>query len=343
MGGQRRPCRADGRRLAAVEDRQRPRGGDPGQRHRRREALPLEHAHRIARGAGRSGQRAQHGRPAGSAARTHRRRNPCRLPRPLLRHQRRHDARRTLQRDGRSHRQPVQPAGPQLHDRRRLCFGPGGPEHGRRRPHRPPIRRRHHRGRGSQHGGGRLRQVLQDRRTVGHRHAALRRGCRRLRDGRGRGAVCAQAARGCRTRWRPHLRRDPGRGRFQRRQGQGHHGAQSGGPEAGRAAGLGTGGGRSGHRLGHRSPRHQHAGRGCGRTGKPDRGLRRRRCPKAWCGAGLGQVQHRPPEGRRRHGRPLQDGAQRAREGAHTEPELPRSQPQCRLGPLALLREHRTA
>ncbi len=48
--------------------------------------------------------------------------------------------------------------------------------------------------------------------------------------------------------------------------------------------------------------------------------------------ARLGQVQHRPPQGRRRRGRAVQDGHAAAREGARAEPALRRPQPQRRLG-----------
>ena len=68
-----------------------------------------------------------------------------------------------------------------------------------------------------------VREVLQDRRAFGHRYATVRRRRRRVRDGGGRGAVRAQAARGRRARRRQGLRRHPRHRRLQRRQGQGHH------------------------------------------------------------------------------------------------------------------------
>ena len=89
-----------------------------------------------------------------------------------------------------------------------------------------------------------LRQVLQDRRAVGDRHPPLRRRRRRLRDGRGRGALPAQAPGRRRARRRPRLRRAARHRRRQRRQGQGHHRAQpasaSGWPSSapGRTPGL---------------------------------------------------------------------------------------------------------
>jgi acyl transferase domain-containing protein len=54
--------------------------------------------------------------------------------------------------------------------------------------------------------------------------------------------------------------------------------------------------------------------------------------------ARLGQVQHRPPQGRRRHRRPVQDGQVAAREGADPEPELRQPQPERRLGHLPFAR-----
>ena len=98
--------------------------------------------------------------------------------------------------------------GPELHHRRRL----------RLRAWRPCQRRCtglvdgqydavDHRRRRPQHGRQRLREVLQDRRALGHRHPAVRRRRRRLRHGRGRRPVRAQAARRRRARRRPDLRR----------------------------------------------------------------------------------------------------------------------------------------
>ena len=59
--------------------------------------------------------------------------------------------------------------------------------------------------------------------------------------------------------------------------------------------------------------------------------------------ARLGEVQHRPPQGGRRIGRPVQDGALAARQAAAAQPELPRAQPQRRLGHPAVRRQHRAA
>ena len=141
-----------------------------------------------------------------------------------------HDAGRAGQLHRRPGRQPLQPPRAELHRRRGLRLGDGGDGRGRRRAARPRVRRRDHRRRRPQHGRPHVRQVLRDRRAVAHRHAPVRGRRRRLRDGRGRGAVRAQAPRRRRARRRPHLRRGARRGRRERRQGQGHHRAQPGRP-----------------------------------------------------------------------------------------------------------------
>ena len=129
--------------------------------------------------------------------------------------------------------------GPELHRRRGLRLGDGG--HGRRRSRGSSA----HEfdavitgGVDRNMGVVDVREVLQDRRAVGHRHAPVRRRRRRLRDGRGRGAVRAQAPGRRRARRRPHLRRAARHRRLQRRQGQGHHRAQPGRPAAGGRARL---------------------------------------------------------------------------------------------------------
>ena len=93
------------------------------------------------------------------------------------------------------------------------------------------LRRRAHRRHRRQHERVDVREVLQDRRAVGHRHAALRRGRRRLRHGRrGRRSSCSSAwptpsATATRV-YAVH----PRHGRLERREGQGDHGPQPGGP-----------------------------------------------------------------------------------------------------------------
>ena len=95
---------------------------------------------------------------------------------------------------------------------------------------------------------------------------------------------------------------------------------------------------RPGHRGLHRSPRHRNCGRrpaGGGRAG------RRLRTPAAgpplpdW----LGQVQHRPPGGRRRHRRAGEGGTRR---GARRDPAEPanRAEPGRRLGRCRAARGH---
>ena len=117
------------------------------------------------------------------SASAHPRRDTCALPRPLRRDQRGHDARRTGQRDGGPHRQPVQLPRAELHHRRGLCVGARGHERCRRGTGRPPLRRRDHRRDRPQHGRLGLREVLQDRSAVGDRDPTVRRRCRRLRHG----------------------------------------------------------------------------------------------------------------------------------------------------------------
>jgi hypothetical protein len=122
--------------------------------------------------------------------------------------------------------------------------------------------------------------------------------------GEGSGVVPAQAPLRRRTRWRQNLRRHSRRGRLQRRQGQGHHRPQPRRPDSGGAAGLGKRRSRPGHGHTGRGARHQHPRRRCRRGGKPGRSLRRRAAPQHR--PGLGQEQHRPPEGGRRRGRSAQ-------------------------------------
>ena len=105
------------------------------------------------------------------------------LGRPLSRDHRGHDARRARQLHGRPGGQPVRPARPQLRGRRRLRVGPRRHRRVRRRSRRPLLRHRHRRRRRPQHGRVELRQVLQDRRALGHRHPAVRRRRRRVRHG----------------------------------------------------------------------------------------------------------------------------------------------------------------
>ena len=106
--------------------------------------------------------------------------------RPLSRDHRGHHARRAGQLHGRPGGQPVRPPRPELRRRRGVRVGARRHRRVRRRAGRPRLRHRHRRWRRPQHGRVELREVLQDRGAVGHRHASVRRRRRRLRDGRGR-------------------------------------------------------------------------------------------------------------------------------------------------------------
>ena len=146
-----------------------------------------------------------------------------------------------------------------------------------------------------------VREVLQDRRAVGHRHPAVRRRRRRLRDGRRRRPVPAEAP--------GDAERDGDRiyavilrhRRLERRQGQGHHR-----PEPDRAAAGDRAGVAAPASPRRRPPSSRGTGRprgsGRGRGGEPaapgsgglDAGVDRAR---------LGEVEHRPPEVGGRGGR----------------------------------------
>ena len=110
-------------------------------------------------------------------------------------------ARRAVELHRRPGGQPVRLPRSQLRDRRRLRLGHGGDQLGGPRAGPRRLRRRHHRRHRPQHGRVDLRQVLQDRRPVGHRDPAVRRRRRRLRDGRGR-RRCSSSS-GSPTPWTP--------------------------------------------------------------------------------------------------------------------------------------------
>ena len=134
------------------------------------------------------------------------------------------------------------------------------------------------------------------------------------------------------------------RRRRQRRQGQGHHRAQPGGPAPGRRA-----------RLAQRRAvaRGVHADRGSRHLdARSATSSRSESIATAFAGAqlapgsvalGLGEVQHRPPQGRGRRRRHAQDRPGAARQGAAAEPQLRPAQPERRLGRLAVRRQHRAA
>ncbi len=95
--------------------------------------------------------------------------------------------------------------------------------------------------------------------------------------------------------------------------------------------------------VGGRGARHVDPRRRRDRADEPHRSVRRGRCADPWRGAGLGEVQHRAPQGGRRRGGHLQDGAQPRREGADAQSELQRAEPERRLGSVPVRRQHRIA
>ncbi len=130
---------------------------------------------------------------------------------------------------------------------------------------------------------------------------------------------------------------------IKRRQGQGDHRAQPGGPAPRGPAGLAQRRRRPVDRVLHRSARHVDTRRRRVRTRKPHRAAGRNRHRAGLHRPWLGEVQHRPLEGRGGRRRAVQDDHGAAREGAAAEPELQRPQPERRLGDLAVPRQHRTA
>ena len=212
-----------------------------------------------------------------------------------------------------------------------------------RRAAGPSLRRLHLRGHRPQHGTRRLRALLQDRCPVRDRDPSVRRGRRRLRDGRGRSAVRPQAALGRREGRGPRVRGHPGHRRLVGRQGQGHHRAQPDRPEARGPPGVGERRRRSGLHRDARGARDVHPCRRRHRARRPRRDLRRPRRGTRVDRPGLGQVQHRPPEGRgRRRGR-VQGRDEPERQGPAPEPELQRPQPERGLGLDPVPRQHRAA
>ncbi len=105
------------------------------------------------------------------------------------------------------HREHLQLPRSQLRMRRRLRIGHGGHQFGRSRDWSRTILTCRHRRHRPQHGRAHLRQVLQDRRALRHRHASLCGGSRRLRHGRRRRDLPAQASGRRRARRRQDLRR----------------------------------------------------------------------------------------------------------------------------------------
>ena len=181
-----------------------------------------------------------------------------------------------------------------------------------------------HRRRRPQHGGVDIRQVLRDRRAVGA-------------PARGRTPTAPTASSWARA---PRLfvlkrladaERDGDRiyavrarhRRLERRQGQGHHRAQPGRPAARRSSAPGA---TAGCRPAACSMIEGHGtstARRRRRRAVQPRPRRSRRGPRPRLGrARLGEVQHRPPEGRGRRRRPAQGGPRAAPQGAAAEPRL---------------------
>ena len=190
-------------------------------------------------------------------------------------------------------------------------------------------------------GAADLRQVLQDRRAERHRQPPLWRRRRRLCHGRRLRLLPAQAPLRRRARRRQDLRRHPRRGRVERRQGQGHHRAQPAGPDPRRARARGR-------MPGSTRPRR----RWSRRTAPAPRSAtwsRSRAWPRSSAArraqhrAGVGQEQHRPPQGRRRRGRPAQGDDGRPPQAAAADAQLRAPQPEHRFCQLALLPAVRAA
>src|SRR6266508_4049755 len=320
------------RRLARVDGGPRTGRGGHRQRHRRGEALQHQPAHRapdvpacaatgaVVRGAARTGT--DRGARGGSRA----------VRRRLPRRHRGHHAGRAGQHHRRPGGQPVQLPRPQLHHRRGLRFGAGRHVIGGTRTAGARLRRGGHRRRGPEHGRVGVREVLQDRCAVRDRYPPVRCRRRRVRHGRGRGAVRAQAPRRRRARRRPDLRRPAGDRRLQRRAGQGHHRAEPGRPAPGGRARLGERRHQPGFGVLCGGSWYLDAGRRCRRAVQPDRGVRQGRRRAGFGRARLGEVQHRPPQGGGRHRRAIQDGDEPAPQGARPEPELRRTEPERGLG-----------
>ena len=188
------------------------------------------------------------------------------------------------------------------------------------------LRRGGHRRRRPQHGRGGVREVLQDRRAVGDRHAAVRRGRRRLRHGRGRGAVRAQAPRRRRARRRPDLR-----GRCWASAAPATAGARASPPRTRSGSGWPSSAPGTTPASTRRSASYVEAHGTSTRVGDAtELASLTEVFGKAGAAAGLdrarlGQVQHRPPQGRGRRRRAVQDGHEPARQGAAAEPALRRS------------------
>ena len=199
-----------------------------------------------------------------------------------------------------------------------------------------------HRRHRSQHGRSDLREVLQDRRAFGDRHSSLRRGRRRLRDGRRRRHLPAEAAGRCRARRDKIYAVLRGMGGSSDGKGKGITAPNPVGQKfcierAWENAGL--------------SPATVTLIEGHGtstRVGDVVEAqsmadvLSSLNLPRAFGGAGLGEVEYRTSErggGRRRN---AEGSSGAARQGAAAQLALRASQSRHRLRALAAVRQHRT-
>ena len=235
--------------------------------------------------------------------------------------------------------------GPELHRRRRLRVGDGGD--GRRRSRAWSTREFDAVVTGGvdrNMGAVDVRQVLRDRRALGHRHAPVRRRRRRLRDGRGRrGCSCSSAsptpsatATASTPSCAASAARATARARASPRPTRSASGSRSSAPGAtpgSRPAtctlveGHGTSTASATPSSSTASPRRSRAAGLAPRLGR----------------ARLGQVQHRPPQGRGRRRRAAQDGLALHDKVLPPSLNFERPEPQHRLVGVAVRRQHRAA
>ena len=266
------------------------------------------------------------------------------LGRPLSGDHRGHDARRARQLHGRPGGQPVRPPRAQLRRRRRLRIGPRRDRRVRRRARRrtsttrpSPVastatwaRRassssaRSARCRPPAHGpstpgptasswarapGCSCSSGLADAERDGDRIYAVLRGIGGASDGRGKGITAPNPV-----------------------------GQRLAVERAWRNAGAVAGVVRD-----DRVPRHVDPRRRRRRGDEHRRGVRRGRPPAGLGGDRFGQVEHRPPQGRRRRRRAPQGGDGAPPQGAAAQPARRGAEPQHRLGDVAVRGEHRAA
>ena len=236
-------------------------------------------------------------------------------------------------------RERPQPPRPELHHRRGLRLDIRRRRRGRRPPRRGARRRRPDRRRRPEHGPVHVREVLQDRGALGHRHAPVRRRRRRLRHGGGLRGVPPEAARRRRAGRGPGLRRDPRRRRLERREGKGNHRPEPGRPAPRHRAGVEGRRARPGDGDARRGARHEHEGRRRRRGGEPCGDLRRR--AEGLDRPRLGEEQRRPPEGGRRRGGAAEGDPGDPPQAASSDAQRREAEPEHRLRGDAVLPEPR--